>query len=1111
MSAQRNLTPEQAAVVTAPHGALFVSAAAGVGKTTVLTARFVSLIMGDHPHPGAELTQVATITYTDKAAGEISERIRQALIARGRLSEARQIDRAWISTIHGMCARILRRHAFEAGIDPRFRVVQGAELAAVSSSAMETAIRASVDADARCEELLVRMGASALMTQVRGLYDQLRSTGASPADLIPPDPVRPAQITCLADELDDIERAMAGLGPQTPTVLDNRARLSEFSGLLRQAAMDPDGVPAALSALPKGEFLRAQGSAELKELVQSARVVAKQAEAILASTICQEMAAALTLVLQEYDRTFSAAKSRLGALDFEDLQLRTVELLERHPDIANAYKAGFQELMIDEFQDTNALQVRVSSLIATDDVVTVGDDKQSIYGFRNADVELFRTRAASAPVRMELRKNWRSHPHVLGALNALFGSSEFFEGDFMPIDAGRTGDGGAWVQGEDRLRLLVVDPQGLTGQDKKRAEAAVLARELRRLADLGVPQGDMAVLFRAARNRVEIFEDALRAEGLRVYVSRGGAYFDRPEVIDALMLLRAVDNPLDSEALIHVLASPLTGLSDDALHALALAARATPLWLAVDSITGLAPDDAALLAHGARVLRTLRSWRGHMSVSELLHKGCELLEYDITLFASGHSGPRAWANVLKLARTAEEFDRVAPGRLGAFLDFVAAKRESDDDRQATLVAEDVDAVRLMTVHAAKGLEFGVVALPDLGSDSDGHASDALIDRDGTLSLALRLPRSLAPDDRPHGSARYLQLKEIQEQRDADEAKRLFYVACTRAREALILCGSTAPEKEAKGDTMLARVRRALGMGAPDATASGPVMLGDARMQVEVVPGEAPAEQECVWPKAPPLGTLEPLDIPSAPAAEGFVPRHVSYSAMRVYDDCPYRYYATYAARLGAGASSGSTAGLSARNFGTAAHDALRLASAGRLTPERLAGISRAHGLGAEDQQRLARAVGAFAASDVAAMVREAERVQAECPIAVPVGDTLLTGSIDLVAHRGDRALVVDYKTGRGDRPEGAQEHYRDQGGCYALALLKDGAAGVDVAFVEVERSCATTSFSFGPGDAAGIEAAIASRLERMRSGEFGYLGEYSPATCVGCPALGGLCPVTPPR
>jgi len=221
--------------------------------------------------------------------------------------------------------------------------------------------------------------------------------------------------------------------------------------------------------------------------------------------------------------------------------------------------------------------------------VTVGDDKQSIYRFRHADVEIFRARMAEAGVRKELTVNWRTHPAVLDPINALFASAEFFGDDFMRIGAAREEEGTddqeeasgeqVWPRSEDRVRLIVVDPGGLTGDDKRRAEAEVLARELRRLADAGVPQKEMAVLLRAVKGRSEHIEAALRAHGLEVYVARAGAYFEQPEVTDALMFLRVVDNPLDDEAFMEVLASPLTGLSDDALSVLCTRDREAPVWV----------------------------------------------------------------------------------------------------------------------------------------------------------------------------------------------------------------------------------------------------------------------------------------------------------------------------------------------------------------------------------------------------------------------------------------------------------------------------------------------------------------------------------------------------
>lgn len=1110
MSARPQPTPEQQAIISAPHGSLFVAAAAGVGKTTVLTARFVAMVLGDAPHPAAGIDQIATITFTDKAAGEIAERIRQALIERGRIEDSRQLDRAWISTIHGMCSRILRRHSFDAGLDPRFSVITGAQESALSASALEDSLRACVDADEVCERVLIGMGASGLMATVTNLHGRLRSMGLSPADLVEAPRTDDAQIRGIAADLREIAEEMGAL-KETKTIASNRETLIAAATILEglNATSSWDAADTALGALLEGKGISASGSAELKELAARGKVAVEAAVATTTGIICQYLERALIKMTAAYDTTYAAAKETIGALDFEDLQLKTVELLTRHPEIAQRYQSTFRELMIDEFQDTNPLQVSVATLVGTGDLVTVGDDKQSIYRFRHADVDVFRKRAATAPQRMELRSNWRTHPDVLAVINGLFSSQEFFGDDFMRIQAARTKEA-FWPEGEDRVRALVVDSGDLRGDDVRRAEAAELARELRRLVDNGVPQGEIAVLMRAASGgRAEIVEEALRSQGLRVYVARGGTYYDRPEVTDVVMLLRAIDNPLDDEALTHVLACPLTGLSDDALHLLGQRDKRVPLWTEMCGPTAaLEADDAALLGRTREVIERLRADRGRLSISEVLHAGAELLEYDITLFASGPSGPRAWANVLKLARVAEEFNELEPGDLGAFLDFVALRSASDEDRQAMLVAEDVDAVRVMTIHAAKGLEFGVVAVPALDSIGARNGADVLIDAEGGPSLALRLPSSMSPDSKYHATARNQVLAEHETLMEEEEAKRVFYVACTRAKEALILCGVASPAKEATGVSMLSRMRRTLGIGMPDETVSDTHEIEDASIVVDVREVEAPQRVSCGPVEAPPLGELAPL--PGAAAAcGGFVPSHVSYSALHTYDACPYRYYATSVARLGAGIE-GECAGTSAIDFGNAAHAALQLALTDRLTPQRRAGIATAHGLDADATTRLTRAVDAFLGSPVAARVREAGSVLAECPIAVPVGKTLLKGSIDLLARSGDRVLVVDYKTGRGEKQPDPHDRYRDQGGCYALAALRDGASSVDVVFVAIERDCAVTSFTFGPDDAGAIERSIQARLDRMLAGEFGHLEEYSADVCPGCPALGGLCPVTCP-
>ncbi len=1112
-----DLAPEQAAVVYARPGDLFVAAGAGSGKTHVLVSRFVAAVLGEDPLDAHRVDEILAVTFTDKAAGELSERVRSTLLRAGRENEARAVEDAWVSTIHGMCSRILRRHAFEIGLDPRFGVCTNVQSAVLIQEAFEEAARAAFEDSPDVEALILDFGAAAVSGAIVTAYGELRSMGRSPGDVVLCADPSAGDLTRMAKEFEELAAAFAAF-PETMTTAQNATAARDAATLLHELAAGPGSIEsarAALGHLGTQRFYK-RGSAEVKACAEEGSARLGEAAGALTQIVCSPYESAFATLLERFAARYEAMKDTQGLLDFEDLQIKTAQLLEEHPDVAARYQAAFRHVMIDEFQDTNALQMRIARALSDGDLLTVGDDKQSIYRFRHADVSVFKRLEAEAGTVQRLRANYRSHADVLGAVNGLFSSDALFGEDFTHLAPARDEARAVpWPAGEPRVRMLVVDGRELRGSDVKRdAEARVLARHLARLRrDTGIRQGDIAVLVRAMQGRAERIERALRAEGFDVYVASGGTFFARPEIEDLLALLRVIDNPRDDRALMQVLAGRLTGLSDEALHVLAHL-PGKRVWDAVAGEPrecGLGDVDEALLVRTVAVLEELRAARGRESIATLIHTACERLDYDLALFASGPDGPRAWANVLKVARLAGEFERHSAGDLGAFLDYVVAYRDVSPETQAALASEGVDAVRVMSIHAAKGLEFPVVAVTDLASTPPGISATVLVGRGDDERIALKLPIAASPDGVSHESAAYSGLKAAEIQADDAEARRLLYVACTRAREALVLCGTADPAQEAKGACGLDRLRQASGLEGPIGDEEREVVLGNGHvMTLTVVAGEAVQDAACE--PVPEFG-YDPAAFAEdrrTVASPGTRPRSISYTGLAVYEACPYKFYASRIARLRTPET--RTPGANPLGFGSAVHAVLQFAVDGMPQPERLDAAARANGLDAAGRDRLEQAVRAYLESPVARNAGQGERIVRECPVAVPLGGTLLGGSIDLVSWSGTTATVIDYKTGTGElAPEVARERYQTQAECYALAALKAGATAVSVRFVELERECRETRYEFSPGDAQGIETAILATLEKMERGEFPHLAEFTQDACGDCPALGGLCPINPRR
>ena len=570
----RVMNEQQLAAVEA-RGRVFVSAGAGTGKTSVLVERFVRAVCDE----GLDVESSLVITYTERAAGELRGRIRAALAERGRHDLARALDGAWISTIHGFCHRLLRAYPFAAGLDPRFRVLDDSQSRVIRSEAFEAALSEfCADADPGRLQLLATYGAGGLRTMLTGVYETLRSAG------------RPLELG--AGERPGLEERIEELREAARCLVDDVKATELQRGSAAQALelVAPGAIPERL--LDLGD-VRARGerAASYEEARRGLERAALEGLAVRDRELLQEL-------LTRFADRYAAAKERESALDFEDLQLSARDLLRSQPAIREREQLRFRSIMVDEFQDTNRLQTDLIDLLADGpgerELFFVGDEFQSIYGFRHADVEVFRERRAGAGEVLPLTRNYRSRPEVLGAINHLF-EADFGE-SYQPLAA--SGEFADPVFGHP-VELLVTDKASYkdTGVHWRRAEARAVARRVRELVDEGAATPGEIVLLFAAGTDAEWYEDELRRAGLPTIRALGRGYFGQQQVVDLLFYLRLLHNRFDDTALASVLASPFVGISNDALVLIRRNAPRRPLFTGIERglPDGLAPEDERLL------------------------------------------------------------------------------------------------------------------------------------------------------------------------------------------------------------------------------------------------------------------------------------------------------------------------------------------------------------------------------------------------------------------------------------------------------------------------------------------------------------------------------------
>ena len=1010
MSATRiptvSLSPEQAAAAHAgPAGAFLIAAGPGTGKTFTATERFCWLV-----EQGTPPEWILTVTFNERAAEELRQRIAKEMHARRPELGPEVLDGAWIGTFHGTCARLLDEFAYLVGAPREQRVLD------------ETGQR---------------------------LFEQQLIAGLRSGVAAPFDPDSFSALT--VDDLDDLLRS--GL---------------RFLLKLKGRGITPDGFHERALELqtpsPRSPRERFEGAGPDPDLAE------------------REAIEVLFIIYKTYEESLRAA----GLRDFDDLILEVIDSLERVPEFRHRCRERFCYLLVDEFQDTNRIQLDLIRLLAADNfgnVSVVGDAKQSIYGWRDAEIENIRSRFPGK--RLPLTHNRRSYQGILDCAT-----------DFIRRDPDFAAE-------PDLVATRGVSAQPVTVimAPDSRTEARSMAQAIRRLHVGGRAFAGIAILAHSIRMLPREFEDELRRQGIPYVTSGGSGFFDRQEIKDVLALLRLTENPMDDGAFVRIMQGPIVRLPDSGMYR--LAARRTDrsgmrLRDCFDESgrEGFPEMDPKVAREGQRLVELtdrMGRLRDALTVADILNRLLEESGYLrwAELRAHRDGSPRALLNLRKVFQLAGRFERDLS--LAGIGDFVRHLDQVIDAElpvgEAAEEAATAEAVSLLTIHSAKGLEFPVVFLVNLRPPRPRDTERLFFDPDAGGFVMKNWRGEKHPryvEASPGAPAVKLAI---------GERRRIVYVGLTRAKDALFVTATreeaTARDVGANGLENHDHFAEVLGWALANPQSASVVEAEQLELPVmRASNGQVDGGQAVVAAVLDRLEQLRPGQAAAAPAPSREV--ELSFSQLHDFDVCPVRYRFSQVWRVPAPPDElqpRHVQAIGSTELGSAVHAAL---AAWHMSGGDLLALYSGPEAGRE---MLAR----YLAHPLAA----ARTIAVEVGFNMRIGATRVRGLVDRICELDGQTVLVDYKT-NASLDAALIEAYSVQLRLYGLAAhrgLVPGGQGPRLLLFDLRRG---EAMDVAPDD-AGVEARVESAAARIGAGDFSLGPEHAQRPCHIC-AFRPICP-----
>ena len=1089
-----DLTNTQRKAVETVDRNVCVSAGAGTGKTRVLVERFLYLIECEL----ARSHEILAITFTEKAAQEMKARIARRLREQGLERARRELENAYIGTIHSFCARILREHPIEAGVDPSFRVLEEDEAHILQESVLDQLIEARFQESA-VFDLLRIYSEEGIREAIKQIANRIHTFGKSISEISTRQHGGSATIfggTLVLSKAKSqdgiIKKILEALKP-----LKALKGKEEDCILVEETLQEPVSNWNEIETLKEiGKRFRKQGKAKVE--IETFRNVWDDFISANVEMFGQNVRDTFLNLASDFETRYRAIKEERSSLDFNDLERRAVNLLSGNEPTSeacrNIYRKNFKYVMVDEFQDTAPLQDKLITLVSRpNNLFVVGDWRQSIYGFRGADPSLFleKEEMCSKPdagEQIRLTENFRSRSELLNQINPFFEKLWVEEKkSFEALKAYRTFP----VKTNPSVEFLTIErEENESIEEARMKEARILAERIHDLVTSGAYEyRDFAMLFRVATD-IYYYEHALKNLAIPYYVVSGRGFYHQPEIRDLISFLELLENPHLDIPLAAVLRSPLVQVSDDALFWLSNASKQlnpnTPLYhafLKCHEISEIQEKDQMRLQSFRTFFFELLAQKEKWAVSECLELILENTEYDRYVLGSPH-GKRHFANLRKLVEIARELETREPLHLGDFIRYVKGLETQEvRESEAQVEALEGNVVKLMTIHKAKGLEFKAVLIPDLNREGEKRTSRFLLDLE--YGLAFKVFNEATRDFEETFSYRKIKEKMIRNTRE--ESKRLLYVGMTRARDHLILSGASKEEENSKQENKTGEENDFDGKAnwyewIDQWSISGAGFERHAVQTSERKAGRIPsplAEHQKIKTaleagKSIPIKTPEGVDQ-MIESLKPITPVHferidLPVSAFSVFEHDPDEYRRVYElgvlpeetdTKLEEWKSEEDETEISAADFGTVIHKIFEhLVSIPKKADERLPNLVHrfAGNLEPNTREEIFKLSNQFLKSKTFSEIKQAKARHAEIPFVFRLKGGIIQGTLDLLYQtQDDMWVILDYKTSEVDlnHLEEAAGRYRSQLMLYALAcheLLKISVKRASLYFVRVDQT-----------------------------------------------------------